>query len=510
MIKKHLFICILLCVVWTLCPALASDVRPTLRYNSSGEAVRALQERLAELGYYTFRVTGVYQENTQRAVRDFQTDNGLEPTGVVDGALQQMILDPWASPKPKPTPPPIAMDVPFPGIVQYGSSGDHVRRIQTRLYQMGFYVKNITGNFGKETQSAVRAFQTQNGLVSDGVVGRDTWQVLFFGEDIVDVSATPKPTPKPTPPPYRLTIDITNQITTAYSLDENGEYTVVERRMICSTGTDSDPTPIKTFVLNGRTERWCYFPKWGSHAQYWTRLDAANAFHSVIYRSPDPMALATGSYSGLGKKASHGCVRLMVDDAKWIYDNCGKGTEVESFLGVPDPELTQSLRVPPLNRSVMLPVATPGPTPAPEYRPDALPPQMPFQTLRKGTESEAVYWLQMKLFEKGYYHGSITGGYYEGTVEAVRAFQRDHGLSVDGVAGKATLTKVYEEQLATPVPIAALSPYSTVGLPSPTPSDNPATAPAVKPTATPTATPWTPPTPTPRISVPISELLRDD
>lgn len=495
---------IIMCISLLLCHAVAEEARPLLTYNSKGEAVRELQERLAELGYYTYRITGVYQENTQKAVRAFQKDHGLLESGIADDTLQRMILDPLTPSKPKPTPPPIAMDVAFPGIVQYGSTSDHVKRIQTRLYQLGFYEKNITGTFGKETQSAVRAFQTQNGLVNDGVVGKDTWQALFFTADPVDASATPRPTPAPTPQPYRLTIDLTNQVTTVYGLDENGDYTTLVRQMICSTGTDSDPTPIKTFVLNGRRERWAYFPKWGSYAQYWTRLDSLNAFHSVIYRSVDEMALATGSYTGLGKKASHGCVRLMIDDAKWIYDNCGKGTEVVSFNGEPDPELTQSLRVPKLDHSRMLPVPTPGPTPKPDYSSDMLP-ETPFQTLRKGTESEAVYWLQMKLTEKGYYHGSVTGGYYDGTVQAVRAFQRDHGLSVDGVAGKQTQSKLYEELLATPSPSPVLLPSPTASpslsdllvLPtssaspsiSPTQSILPSNTPAqYSPTATATAT----------------------
>lgn len=77
------------------------------------------------------------------------------------------------------------------------------------------------------------------------------------------------------------------------------------------------------------------------------------------------MALKTGSYTGLGKRASHGCIRLMVDDAKWIYDNCGKGTEVVIYEGEEDEELTRSLKIPPLDRSVMMPEPTAAPTQPP-------------------------------------------------------------------------------------------------------------------------------------------------
>lgn len=36
--------------------------------------------------------------------------------------------------------------------------------------------------------------------------------------------------------------------------------------------------------------------------------------------------LSVKSFEALGTPASHGCVRLLVSDAKWIYDNCKEGT----------------------------------------------------------------------------------------------------------------------------------------------------------------------------------------
>lgn len=467
MSKKTILLAFLLCL---LLPAVmvAEESLSALSYGSQGERVTALQEKLTALGYYTFRITGNYQENTRAAVRAFQEDNGFEATGVADEALQRLILSEYAMPKPTPTPQPTLVPVAYPGKLEYGSQGDHVRRVQERLAALGFYGINVSGEFLKNTRSAVRDFQRQNGLKEDGVVGEETWEWLFFREDAVDVSATPRPSPSPTPVPYKVGVDVANQVTTVYSLDEMGGYTQIVRHMICSTGTDKDPTPLGSFILSGATARWCYFPKWGTHAQYWTRIDAANAFHSVIYSQADPMMLKTGSYTGLGKPASHGCIRLMVADAKWIYENIGEGTEVFVYEGVKDEEMTKSLKIPSLDYSVMLPVATAEPTPQPAYDAQALPP-MPFTTLEKGVESEAVYWLQCKLTEMGYYKGSITGGYYSGTVEAVKAFQRDHGLSVDGKAGKNTLSVLYADVLATPMPVPEPEP-TPAAIPSPSPA----------------------------------------
>ena len=51
-------------------------------------------------------------------------------------------------------------------------------------------------------------------------------------------------------------------------------------------------------------------------------------FHSVIYGSKNTNSLRSGTVRQLGSKASHGCVRLAVENAKWIYDNCTAGTPV--------------------------------------------------------------------------------------------------------------------------------------------------------------------------------------
>ena len=279
---------------------------------------------------------------------------------------------------------------------------------------------------------------------------------------------TPKPTATPTPPPFAITVDVNNQVTIVYGRDENGDYTVVIREMLCSTGTKKNPSDVGDWVLSGRTARWCYFPTWGSYAQYWTKINASIAFHSVIYNSVSTMDLAVSSYNNLGKRASHGCIRLSVADAKWVYDNCGKGTVVTITEDLPsDPELVASLKMPPLNKKNMLPQETPAPTPEPIYQSGSTPP-LPLSKLSKGDSSEAVYWLQKKLTELGYYHGKCSGTYLAGTQAAVKAFQKDNGLSASGKADVKTLERLYAQELATPTPAPTAEPMETIApLPNP-------------------------------------------
>lgn len=387
----------------------------------------------------------------QDARQKLQIELSATPTPTAN--VSSMLL---ITPDPNATPAPTAL------LLKLGVKGDEVTKLQNRLKELGYYEGNISGNFLGHTRNAVKAFQKQNALDVDGVVGEETWNALFNDKDVRGPEDEPKPTPEPTPVPFAITVDVNNQVTTVYGRDENGAYTVVVRQMLCSTGTRSYPSDVGEWTLSGRTARWCYFPKWGGYAQYWTKINSSIAFHSVCYNAVDTMALSVSSYKNLGKRASHGCIRLTVADAKWIYNNVGEGTVVTVTEDLPaDPELRASLKVPALNTKNMMPYVTAEPTPEPVYISGAQPP-LPLTKLKKNDSSEAVYWLQKKLTELGYYQGKCSGTYLNGTVNAVKAFQKDHGLNVDGVAGIKTLEKLYEQELATPTPEPTPTPTADI------------------------------------------------
>ena len=61
---------------------------------------------------------------------------------------------------------------------KYGSSGDEVAKIQARLSAWGYYTSDIDGLYGYLTYSAVKSFQTKNGLAADGIAGPETLAAL--------------------------------------------------------------------------------------------------------------------------------------------------------------------------------------------------------------------------------------------------------------------------------------------------------------------------------------------
>lgn len=61
---------------------------------------------------------------------------------------------------------------------RYGSTGDEVRQIQTKLNELGYDTGGADGIYGTKTKNAVTAFQKSKGLSADGIAGPKTLQAL--------------------------------------------------------------------------------------------------------------------------------------------------------------------------------------------------------------------------------------------------------------------------------------------------------------------------------------------
>lgn len=123
---------------------------------------------------------------------------------------------------------------------------------------------------------------------------------------------------------YTIKVNLGTNCTTIY----NSRGKAI-KAMICSP---SNETPVGTFYVPVKY-RWhemignCY-------AQYCTRITEGILFHSVwYYKNGDKSTMSVSAYNVMGQKASHGCVRLLCKDAKWIYDHCAVGTKVVTFWG---------------------------------------------------------------------------------------------------------------------------------------------------------------------------------
>lgn len=231
---------------------------------------------------------------------------------------------------------------------------------------------------------------------------------------------------------YRIEVDIANQITTVYRLADGS----VARQMLCSTGLD-DATPRGTFRLQksrvaDRSE-WYYIGKYQCYVKYPTRIQGSILFHSIPYADQDEATIDAEAVAQLGSKASHGCVRLRWQDAKWIAENCPDGTETRIFTGATNAlELRQLL----LARSYSADSGLSYERFTESLR------QKTSETLGRGDSGEKVAALQRQLGRLGYFQGPITGDFDAATTIAVMRCQSACGLFPTGFATQGLIAQI--------------------------------------------------------------------
>ena len=307
-----------------------------------GSETTRIQTMLGMWGFYTGSVDGKMGRGTATAIRRFKR--------------YMLEIDPnygaTATPAPTATPNPegrfadmpVVMDVPIvseasrdladeavtPALMEYvdgdkpftvyrqtiaeGDRGNEALRVQIRLHQLK-YVYSTDGAFGALSVLGLKYFQRKNGLPETGIADEATQQVLFSakameGEEYVF--------------PYKLVVDVSEQ--RVYVGEWNGSrYKGPIKKFPCASGKRETPTPLGTYQAAGKTgNEWYYFKDFGCWAKWAYNIVGGILFHSntVSKRGDKP------HNGGLGRRASHGCIRLRVEDAKWIYENCPEGTTV--------------------------------------------------------------------------------------------------------------------------------------------------------------------------------------
>lgn len=124
-----------------------NNTSTVLKIGSRGTEVRYLQMNLNGLGYKGVSIDGIYGAGTADAVRRFQAAYGLSADGIAGpDTLNRM--------------------------------DSIIRGLQSNLNKLGYNVGSIDGVFGNSTKNAVIAFQKDNGLVADGIPGKNTFSKI--------------------------------------------------------------------------------------------------------------------------------------------------------------------------------------------------------------------------------------------------------------------------------------------------------------------------------------------
>lgn len=314
------------------------------------EAIR-VQTKLIEWGFLRGSADGKLGKKSAEAIADFKQymyahmDANPTPTPTPEptpaptptlapGEMPCVVDVPIATPEPTPTPRNtdgevndfvlsyVDGDEYFPiynQTVQNGDKNADVVRVQNRLNQLNYlYIhRDADGVFGLNTARALMYFQRKHGLTETGIADEATQRALFSAgaqksEEYVF--------------PYKLGVSRGEQCVYVVAWDGSG-YNNQVNRMICSTGRDDTPTPAGTYQAYGSIDgEWHYFEDFNCYAKWAYGIIGDVLFHSVTFDANKN--LNEGSVRYLGRKASHGCVRLQIEDAKWIVDNCPVGTTV--------------------------------------------------------------------------------------------------------------------------------------------------------------------------------------
>ena len=324
----------------------AAKQAPVDTANQDSDAIR-LQQKLIVWGFMVGGADGVVGDATKTAVAEFK-----EYIYASNAALYAAYATPEPTPEPTlaPDAQPVAIDVPlnetviasesgFDGeitedimkfvdgeypftiyrqLVQTGDSGAEVWRVQRRLRALGYLYKP-DGSYGALTENALKYFQKKNGLQETGAADQATQEKLFSSDALKAEEYVF---------PYKIGISLDEQRVYVFQWDGSG-YNDQIKKFKCSTGMEGYATPTGTYQSGGKVTsgEWYYFADYNCYAKYAYRIVGGILFHSVLYNS-NKQGPTNSSVRALGRKASHGCVRLAVDDAKWIFENCPEGTTV--------------------------------------------------------------------------------------------------------------------------------------------------------------------------------------
>lgn len=480
-----------------------SEAMPALAFlkkGSSGERVMELQRRLAALSYFDAPATGNFGSITEKAVIEFQRRCGLDADGIVgELTLDRLYADDApradgsaARPAPKPDNEPDfdeKGDMPdgsvedmdavpdFEGILSLNSRGRCVKCAQARLKALGYFSGGADGIYGKNTASAVKAFQIKCGINVSGEVNFETYVRLYddYAPECDAVPPRPSPTATPAVTP-RPTARPTPPVKPDYSgLMKRGSrgsaVKAVQTRLIelgfLLDGDDgiygrNTVDAVKRFQIDrgiavtGEVDRLTYAALYGD-------AGIVEPESTPIPHDPHESGFTALEKGMTGSSVQRLQIRLnelgyLNDRADGIY---GKNTAnaVMSFqlkvgmapTGIADHAMQTALYAPDAPRAdAARPTATPAPTAAPS--PAATQPPVPtpaYECLKVGSKGEAVKKLQSRLAELGYYEGPISGDYDNGTSNAVKSFQKAHSLEVDGTAGAYTQAALYSDDAIT-------------------------------------------------------------
>ena len=424
MMKKRLMALLLVLVMMLPMVAFAED---TLKYGMEGEAILTLQTRLHELGYYNNGLDGKFGSGVLAAVKQFQRNNGLAVTGSVDAVTKAKIYSNEA------------VDVPTVEAgktMSFGDSGENVKELQRQLRAAYYYGGKIDGIFGAEVSRSVKWFQASAGLKADGKVGPATRNAL-----------------------YNRTAKIFNGGIPVRALsagDRGYDVYVLQKKLVSLNYLSITPSgfygedtvnAVKAFqkanelTADGKAGAIVRRYLWPTTVN--NQEEQENQQQGTVDDPYQDRTIKNGSY---GKDVANAQMRLkaagyLLGNADGIF---GPKTKVAVLALQKDNNLKQDGIVGPSTWAVIKSLNVSN------AEPDVVDPQEPsvganVKRIERGDKGARVTKLQQQLIQLGLLEaGQDDGKFGPKTEQAVRKFQKQQGIKVDGIAGTQTFVRLNE------------------------------------------------------------------
>lgn len=416
----------------------------TLREGMGGQDVLYTQDRLAALGYLTGISDGQYGAATKAAVLAFQKKNGLSADGVLGTNTRKRLFSEGAIGAKETSQP----DGVGERKLTLGMKGDDVKSVQTKLIALGYLTGKADGVYGTATESAIRRFQTRNGLTSDGICGEDTVKALYSSAAIdAGSSVTPSPKPVDESAPTRILrpgMSGDDVKSVQSRLDKFGYYSGA------LDGIYGAATVAAVQAFQARNGLTADGKVGANTVKILYSNNAVAADPSAATPTPTPTqsfgivptrTLREGS-SGDDVKSVQSRLKALGYYTGTVDGNYGTGTmaAVASFQlrnnlsadGVAGTRTYKKL----YSSDALAAISTPTSTPTTGVT-------RPTRLLYSGCTGDDVKSVQQRLKDLGYLTDKVDGKYGANTVAAMRAFQLRNGLTGSGNGDTATYTILY-------------------------------------------------------------------
>ena len=387
-----------------------------IRENSSGATVSKVQTELKALGYYYGQITGNAGPKTVAAIKSFQSKNGLTADGIagpqtiakIDAAYEAKGGSSSGSGS-------------SASGLKLNSKGTDVRNLQQDLTTLGYYWAEITGNFGAKTETAVRRFQEENGLTADGVAGTKTLNAIAAA--VARKGGTPASGGS-----AGTTLKLNSQGTKVSQLQTDLKQLGYYYAEITGNFGAKTEAAVKAFQKAK-----------GLTADGVAGTKTLNAIAAAVDKAGGSSSGSSSTNMKLGSTGTAvSALQQNLTTLGYYY-----GDVTGHYGNLTQQAVKKFQKAKGLTQDGVASTATLNAiTSALKNAGVDVGPGTVATTLREGDKGTAVTELQTMLKKLNYYYGSVTGSFGSLTKQAVRKFQDDNKLTVDGVAGPATINKL--------------------------------------------------------------------